>query len=101
MKTTFQQNCASTREGLLQHAFASVLKPSRVLVDPVSSNKLGTHLVEVDDRLPEVVLLLVVISHTNLAEVTRMVLVPALALACLLRSKKARFETNMLIRWWC
>lgn len=34
-----------------------------------------SHLVEVDDGLPEVVLLLVEVSHTNLTEVTRMVLV--------------------------
>lgn len=34
-----------------------------------------TYLVEVDDWLPEVGLLLVVVSHTNLTEVTRMVLI--------------------------
>lgn len=33
------------------------------------------HLIEVDDGLPEVVLLLVEVSHTNLTEVTRMVLI--------------------------
>jgi len=35
----------------------------------------GPQLVEVDDGLPEVVLLLVEVSHTNLTEVTGMVLV--------------------------
>ena len=35
----------------------------------------GPELVEVDDGLPEVVLLLVEVPHTNLTEVTRMVLV--------------------------
>jgi hypothetical protein len=34
-----------------------------------------TYLVEVDDWLPEVVLLLVEVAHTDLSEVTRMVLV--------------------------
>lgn len=34
-----------------------------------------THLVEVDDRLPELVLCLVKVSHAHFSEVTRMVLV--------------------------
>lgn len=34
-----------------------------------------SYLVEVDDGLPEVVLLLVEVSHTNLTEITRMVFV--------------------------
>lgn len=61
------------------------------------------YLVQVDDGLPEVVLLLVEVPHTNLTEVTRVVLFrqsqPSsfLDLVC---SSFAR-TLSMLVRWWC
>lgn len=47
----------------------------------------GTYLVEVDDWLPEVVLLLVEVSHTNLSEVTWMVLIHVGSVVVLTTSK--------------
>lgn len=47
----------------------------------------NAYLVEVDDWLPEVVLLLVEVSHTNLSEVTWMVLVQVGTVVVLTTSK--------------
>lgn len=52
------------------------------------------YLIEVDDWLPEVVLLLVEISHTNLSEVTWMVLVQVGTVVVLTSSKTT--STRML-----
>lgn len=52
------------------------------------------YLVEVDDGLPEVVLLLVEVSHTNLSEVTGMVLVHVGTVVVLTTSKTT--TTGML-----
>jgi sulfur relay (sulfurtransferase) DsrC/TusE family protein len=53
-----------------------------------------TYLVEVDDWLPEVVLLLVEVSHTDLSEVTWMVLVHVRSVVMLTTSKTT--STGML-----
>ena len=55
---------------------------------------LAAYLVEVDDWLPEVVLLLVEVSHTNLSEVTWMVLVQVGTVMVLTTSKTT--STRML-----
>lgn len=52
------------------------------------------YLVKVDDWLPEVVLLLVEVAHTNLSEVTRMVLVHVGTVVVLTTSKTT--STGML-----
>lgn len=63
------------------------------------------YLVQVDDGLPEVVLLLVEVSHTDLTEVTGVVLFhsqpfPSLRrhFCCILRGSRT---LSMLVRWWC
>lgn len=48
-----------------------------------------SHLVEVDDRLPELVLQLVEVSHSDLSEVTWMVLVHVGTVVVLTTSKTA------------
>lgn len=53
--------------GFLRFCFSSFF--------PCPVRKLKTYLVEVDDGLPELVLQLVEVAHTNLSEVTGMVLV--------------------------
>lgn len=55
---------------------------------------MATHLVEVDDWLPESVLHLVEVSHTDFTEVTRMVLVHVCAVVVLTTSKTT--TTGML-----
>jgi hypothetical protein len=60
------------------------------------------YLVEVDDGLPEVVLLLVEVSHTNLTEVTGVVLSQSQPFHPLFRiSSSGRRTLSMLVRWWC
>lgn len=47
----------------------------RDALDPATVRKMWTYLVKVDDRLPELILHLVEVSHTHFTEVTGMVLV--------------------------
>ena len=58
------------------------------------------YLLEVDDGLPEVVLLLVEVPHTNLTEVTRMVLVHVRSVDHyqLTTQDCRRSRTHV---WWC
>jgi hypothetical protein len=67
------------------------------------------YLVEVDDGLPELVLQLVEVPHTNLTEVTGMVLIRPMSVSLLLLVRfTGRFvggfyrrTLSMLVRWWC
>ena len=66
------------------------------------------YLVQVDDGLPEVVLLLVEVTHTNLTEVTGVVLIESVSI----HRSVYRIGSHLcvegicrtlstLVRWWC
>jgi hypothetical protein len=95
--------CVST---LLQ-LDSTLHRPRVFLIDArVGGWRARSYLVQVDDGLPEVVLLLVEVPHTNLSEVTRVVLLftRQSSSSCLLPSRGSSSggrTLSMLVRWWC
>lgn len=63
------------------------------MFDTADKGRRETYLVQVDDGLPEVVLLLVEVSHTNLTEVTGMVLFSKESVSC-----RVLFASNRALR---